>query len=230
MAETLSCPPDTNRLLDLGQESIEQARETLGIFERLGDTAKQATCFIDLAWASYGDNEIGGQKKPHCVGSSSSRRTANNFGSAKVTVFLARWVPPRAIQGMLFAISRQPSDLFWIHYSIFNVFSKQNIFDPAHDHVGRAESYAADYAYRLGRAMEVRASFRFEQGMFEETRLEASRAVDADGIAGAARDADEYIKILGKIGELDLGHPGEPLQAASLPADIDIPSKDRETK
>ena len=56
VANTLSYPSDTNRLLDLEGEAMEQAREALEIFERLGDTVNQANCFIRLGRALY-DNK-----------------------------------------------------------------------------------------------------------------------------------------------------------------------------
>jgi len=40
---------DTNRLLGLGKEAMQQVREALEIYERLGDTGRQAWCSIALA-------------------------------------------------------------------------------------------------------------------------------------------------------------------------------------
>ena len=68
----------------------------------------------------------------------------------------------------------------------------------------------ADNAYNRGRAMGLRASLWFKQGMLEKARLEASRAVDAYGEVGATKGIEECTKLLGKIGELDLGGTGEP--------------------
>ena len=58
VALTLSALSDTNRLLDLEKEAIEQAREALEIFEQFGDTVNQALCFVRLGRALYDDEQL----------------------------------------------------------------------------------------------------------------------------------------------------------------------------
>jgi hypothetical protein len=47
VARTLMHLSDANRLLGLHEEGIQQAREALGILERLGDAEEQADCLIN---------------------------------------------------------------------------------------------------------------------------------------------------------------------------------------
>jgi hypothetical protein len=49
VARTLQRLAEANRLLGLHEEGIQQAKEALGVFERLGDTAEQAGCLARLA-------------------------------------------------------------------------------------------------------------------------------------------------------------------------------------
>jgi hypothetical protein len=49
VARALGSLSDANRLLGLYEEGIQQAKEALEIYERLGDTVEQARCLIHLA-------------------------------------------------------------------------------------------------------------------------------------------------------------------------------------
>ena len=44
--------------MGLHEEGVQQAKEASEIFERLGDTAKQAGCLIDLAWVLHDDEQL----------------------------------------------------------------------------------------------------------------------------------------------------------------------------
>ena len=41
---------DANRLTDLPEEEIQQAKEALNIYKQLGNTVEQVNCLIKLAW------------------------------------------------------------------------------------------------------------------------------------------------------------------------------------
>ena len=58
VAQTLKSLSDTNRLMDLHKEGVQQAKEASEIFERLGSTVKQAGGLIALAWALHDDNQL----------------------------------------------------------------------------------------------------------------------------------------------------------------------------
>jgi tetratricopeptide (TPR) repeat protein len=102
----LSYLSDTNRLLGLGQEAIEQAREAMEIFERLGDTVKQAECFIDLAWASYDDNQLDAAEEAALRGIELLPEDGKQYQACQAIVFLAMYIPPRANRRRLRTISR----------------------------------------------------------------------------------------------------------------------------
>ena len=239
VANTLLYLSDTNRLLDLGQEAIEQAREALEIFEQLGDTAKQGKCFIDLAWALYDDDQIDGAEEAALRGIELLPKNSKQYQTSQGhrllgTVYTFKDETEKATHHFEIALEiatsvNSPYDLFWIHFDMANMFSKERRFDAAHDHIERAKS-RADNAYCLGRAMELQANFWFKQGMFEKAKLEASRAVDVYRKVGAIKDIEDCSAFLRKINGLDLGDPGEVLQAAPALACVNVPFQGQETK
>ena len=49
---------DVNRVIGLHTEGTHQAKEALGVYERLGDTVDQAQCLIYLAWSLRSENQL----------------------------------------------------------------------------------------------------------------------------------------------------------------------------
>ena len=125
--------------------------------------------------------------------------------------------------------SGPPDDPFWIHHSLARTFFQQNRFDTAHDHIERAKPYAANSAFLLGCAAELRAKLWFQQRMFEKARLEASRAVDAYGKVGFTA-AVGGCRVLLRVIDKRIDDSGELLQAVSRPVCINISSQGQETK
>jgi hypothetical protein len=234
--------------MGLYKEGIQQAREASEICERLGDTAKQAECLIILAYVLLMTNNSTAQKNPHPGRSIFSRRKANNFSSAKVTVFLAIYMNLRAIRRKPSTIWRQPSklhllstmtiQLFWIHYALADLTFGQGRFDDAHAHIEHAKSHTINDVYQLGRAMELQADFWWRQRMFEKARVEASRAADVYEKLGATKDLGECRELLDRIDE-EMNSPvvsdesdvdGELLETLPLPACINVSPQGQEAK
>ena len=239
IANTLLNLSDTNRLLCLGKEAIEQAREASEIFERLGNTEKRAESFNILAWALYGDEQLdaaeevalrgiellpeNGKQHPVCQGHRLLGKVFSSKGETEKAVHHFE------IALRIAATLGSPDDLFWIHYEMARMFSEQSAFDAAHDHVERAKLHT-DNPYYLGRATELRAGFWFEQGMFGEARLEASCAADVYMKVGAAQDIEGCGELLRVIGGLDLNGAGELFhRSMSPPVCTNVPFQGRET-
>ena len=217
VADTLLSLSDANRMLHLRKEAIEQAREALEIFERLGDRMKQADGSTDLAWALYDDNQLDAAEESalrtiELLQADGKQFLACQGHRALGSIYTSKGETEKAAHHFEVALGiatslNSSSDLFWIHYSLANVFSKQTRFDAAHDHIERAKSHA-DNAYCLGRAMEFQAGLWFKRGMFEKARLEASHAVDAYMKVGAVADAEDCGELLRGIDGLDLDDEG----------------------
>ena len=210
VANTLLDLSDTNRMLDLEKEAIEQAKEASGIFERLGNTAKQAECFIHLARVLYSDEQLDAAEKAALRGiellpeNGEQHKTCQGHGLLG-DIYTSKDETEKAAHHLEIALGiattlDSPNDLFWIHYSLAEMFFGQSAFDDAHDHIEHAKSHANN-TYDLGRAMELQADFWLEQGIFdqdmlENARLEASYAADAYMKVGATEDAERCREIL----------------------------------
>ena len=96
VTRTLKELSDTNRLLDLGREGIPQAREASEILGQLSETVEQAHSLIFLAFCCTVPNNSTLQRKPDHAPSIFSRRRAKSFWFAKLTVFSAIYLDPRA--------------------------------------------------------------------------------------------------------------------------------------
>ena len=53
--------------------------------------------------------------------------------------------------------------LFWVHYSLAELFFKEGKLDDAHARIERAKPHALNDPYDLGRAMELQARFWYKR-------------------------------------------------------------------
>ena len=200
VAQVLSDLSDTNREMGLKKEGIQQAKEASEIFERLGEAAGQAGCLIKLALLLHSDNQLDaaekaasraidllpekGQQLRLCQG----HRTLG-------TIYQFKGKKDQAIHHLEVALEiasplNCDSELFWVHYSLADLFCGQGRLNDAHTHIERAKSHAINNAYLLARATVMQALFWGIQRMFEKARSEASRAIDVFEKLGAANDAE----------------------------------------
>ena len=209
VAQTLKSLSDTNRLMDLHKEGIQQAKEASEIFERLGSTVKQAGSLIALAWALHDDNQLDAAeeaassavdlllKKGQQVLVCRSYRVLGN-------IYCSRGKIEEAIHHLEVATGIASSlnlvyELFWAHFALAGLFSGEGKFDDAHAHVEQAKSHAVNDAYNLARAMDLQATFLAAQHRFEEAKFEASRALDTFEKFGATNNVKKIRKLLREI-------------------------------
>jgi tetratricopeptide (TPR) repeat protein len=101
------------------------------------------------------------------------------------------------------------NEMFWIFFSLAELFREHSRFDEANVHVERAKSHTGSDAYVLGRATELQARIWYEQGRFEEAKSEALCAADVYGKIGAAKDVEDCRVLLQDIEEKErAGYPG----------------------
>ena len=206
VARTLTFLSEANRRNDLHKEGIQQAKEALEIFERLGNTLGQAVCLIDLAWALHHDDQLDaaeeaasrifdllpekGEQPQVCQGhrvlgaihdsKGETEKAIRHFEAALEIASLANW----------------HLELFWIHWSLAWLFSGKDRFDDAHVHVQRARSHVVNDPYLLARASQQQAILWSEKDKPEEANSEALRALDVFEKLGAANDAERVRNLL----------------------------------
>lgn len=160
VAITLGCLYDTNRLMGLHEEGIQQAKETSEIFERFGDTNNQAECLINYDCVLYYDKQLD---------------TAEEAGARpKISALPRSLCPWRCIsfQGQYreghSPFRSSPRNCIHSQHSQSVIFGslrpigavlRESRFDDAHAHVERVRLYVANGAYLLSRASRVRLGF-----------------------------------------------------------------------
>jgi len=216
VTQTLSLLSDTNRLMGLPKEGIQQAKESLEIYESLGDTVGQARGLERLAWSLRSDNKLDAAEEAASRAVDLLSEKGDQFlvcGSHRVLglIYRDKGKTEKAIHHFGVALGIASSlnwhdNLFWIHYGLAELFLGEGRFDDAHAHVEHAKSHAADNIYCLGRATELQSMILHRQRRLEEARTEVLRAADIYEKLGAAKDVDDCRGLLREI-EKELNSP-----------------------
>jgi tetratricopeptide (TPR) repeat protein len=209
VALALQCLSDTNRLMGLTKEGIQQAKEALRIYERLSDRAEQAECLIALGWLLHSDNQLDAAEEAAFRAIYLLPETGEQFrvcGAHRLLgdTYRSKGNTEKAIYYFEVALGIASSfnwhqPLFWAHYRLAVLFRDEGRFDNANDHIESAKSHTIDNAYNLGLAMEGQARVWYRQHRLEEARSEALQAADVYEKLGDANRVEECRKLLKKI-------------------------------
>jgi len=211
VAFTLRRLSDANRLMDLHEEGIQQAKGALEIFEQLGDTAEQAYCLIDLAWLLCSDKQLDAAEEAASRAIDLIPEKGHQFLVSESNhllgkIYHSKGEREKAISHFEVALGIASSfnwhdHLFWIHCSLAELFLDEDRFNDAHAHVEQAKSHAVNDTYKLGRAMQLQATVWYKQRRLAEARSEASHAADVYEKLGAAQDLKSCRVLLQRIEE-----------------------------
>jgi tetratricopeptide (TPR) repeat protein len=210
-AATLRTLSDSNRLLGLHEEGIRQAKAALEIFERLSDTMRQGWCLIDLAWLYFSCKQL------DTAEDSASRATDLLTGKGQETVICqlhrilgkishSKGEKSEAIHHFETALGiaspfNWHDELFWIHYSLAELFRDEDEFDEASTSIGRAKPLAVDDSYKLGRVIHIQAEVWYRQGRFEEAKAEVLQALEIFERLGAEKRVELCRDLLQSVKE-----------------------------
>ena len=202
---------DANRMLDLREEGLHQAKEALAIYERLGNTRKQGYSLIKLAWLFHDDNQLDAaedavshsvqllpEKGQEYLVSESHRILGNIYRSEG-----RRKDAISHFETALEVASAFNWDIeqFWTHYSLAELFRDEDEFDEAHAQIEQAKLHAINDAYCLGRAVCLQAEVFCRQCRPEDAASEALRALEIFEKFGALKEANYCRTILRVIGQ-----------------------------
>jgi len=211
VAETLRFLSDANGLLGCHKEGIQQAREALGIYERLNDKIEQARSWQWLGRLLYDDEQLDAAEEAASRAIDLLSDKGEQFPVCEChhllgDVYYSRGKTENAINHLETALGIAANfnwhdQLFWIHRSFALLFFSDGMFDDAHAHVERAKLHGINNPYLLGRAMELQAGFLYEQHRFGEANSEALRAADIFEKLGAAKELEVCKATLRKIEE-----------------------------
>jgi len=193
-------------------EGIQQAREGSEIFERLGETARQAGCLVFLACVLSGVRRLGAAgQAAYCavVLLLERRKFLLVCQGCRVLggIFSSKGNAGGAIHSCVLALAAAFSlswdtKLFSIHLSLASLFFGEGRLDDAHAHIESAKPYAISNRYLLAKATLIQAGFWYGQHMFEEAKSEALRVLEVFEELGAADDVETTEWFLGKTEEM----------------------------
>ena len=215
VAQTLRRLSDVNRLMDLCEEGIEQAREAAEINERLGDTKMQVDCLNKLAFLLCDDKQLGAAEAAASRAIDLIPEKGQEFRfceshRALGKIYQSKDEMENAISHLKTALKIATpfgwhDQLFWIHYDLVQLFHNQGKLEDALTHIEHAKPYTIDSAYYLGRLVEIQAGVWYKQRRLEEAKSGVLRATDIYGGLGAAQDVEDCRRLLRVIqAELDV--------------------------
>ena len=220
VAVTLNELSDVNRVMDLFEEGIKQAKEASKIFERLGYKTRQAKSLINLALLLHEDEQLDAAEEAASHAINLLPETGEQLRVCDVNrvlgnIYHKKGDTERAIHHFEVALEIASSlnlhrELFRVHSLLVDLFSGEGRFDNAHAHVEQAKLHAVGDAYLLARASRLQAGFWGRRHMFEEAKSEALRALEAFEKLGAANDAEGTRKLLEEIDGNARGSRPEP--------------------
>ena len=229
VAQTLRSLSDTSRQLHLYKEGIQQAEEALEIYGRLGNPVARAGCLNFLAGLLQEDGQLDAAETAASRAIDLVPEKGDQFPACQChrilgSIHQSKGRKEKAIHHYEKALAIASSfcwdtQLFWIHYSLADLFFDEGRFDDAYVHIEHAKSHMPNNPYYLGRVMDLRADIRYEQRRFEEAKTEALGAVDLFEKLGAARDVKTSRDLLRKIEEAMKN--GELPEVALIPVCID---------
>ncbi|KAF9783117.1 hypothetical protein BJ322DRAFT_1110014 [Thelephora terrestris] len=200
---------DVNRRLGLYKEGIQQAEEALEIRKRRRDTINQARCLKDLAWLLLDNDQLDDAENAASRAVDLIPEKGQEFLLCQShhilgRIYLDKGEKEKALdqyETSLRIASRfnWQNLLFWIHYSMAELFSSEGEFGNANTHIQQAKSHAVDNTYLQGRAMELQARLWFQQRRLEDARSEGLAAPEIFERVGAAKDAGRCRELLQEI-------------------------------
>ena len=209
VAKSLKELSNTNRLMGLPKEGIQQAKEALEIDERLGDTLNQADCLEGLALSLRDDGQLDaaeeatsrviallpekGQEYRVCESHKTLAKICRSKGEIKKAIYHFE-----AALGIASSFDWH-HHLFWIHYKLAELFRDEGRLDDAQAHLEPAKLHAVDSACNSGLVMELQAIVWYDRDRLEEARAEALRAANVYEKLGDAKRMERCRKLLCRI-------------------------------
>ena len=231
--ESLRFLSTANKLLGLPKEGIPQAEEAIKIYKQLGLTKWQGDCLRILASLFHDDNQLDAAEKAasEAVGLLSDKKYHFMLCKCYHTlgkIYHSRGNTEKAIshfeEALKIASPNWHYQLFWNHYSLAELYSKEGRFGDTCHHIEYAKSHANSDTdtYCLGFAMELQAQIWYKENRLEEARDEIVGAIDVFERLGATKKVEDCRMILWDIESKERGlvPPGELLKTVLHPTPV----------
>ena len=211
VAETLTFVSNVDACLGLDKEGVEQGKEALEIYKRLGDTTGQGLTLNQLAASLYEDKQFGAAEEAalraiDLLVDGDKQFTVCECYRTLGKICHSKGETDKAIIHLETALGiashfNYQFQQFWIHYDLAELFFGGNKFDEARAHVERAKPHAINDPYQLGRVIELEAWFWHRQRRFGEAKSEALGAISVYEKIGAAKDIERCRYIIRNVEE-----------------------------
>ena len=221
---TLGSLSNVNRLMGHYKEGIQQAKEASENFEQLGDTVKHSESLIHFAWVLCNDGQLDAAEEAvfraiDLIPEQGQQLQVSRGHHVLGDIYSSKGETEKAIHHFEVALGAASSlnwhdQLFLVHFSLAQLFSREARFDDARAHVESVKSYTVNDPYLLARASLLQAWFWEKQHMFEGAKSEALRALEAFEELGATTLAEKTRRFLE---EIDRHAPGSGLGSAIKP-------------
>ena len=195
--------------MGLHKEGIEQAREAIGISERLGDTLTQTTSLIKLASLLKSDKQfdVAGEtisRAINLIGEKGDQFLLCQSYRTLGSIHESKGETEKAISHYRMVLKiATPFDwrdiLFSAHVSLAQLFRNESRFQDTQGHIERANQYTVHSPYYPPYVARLQASIWYKQHRLEEARSEALRAAIAFEKLEAAKDVEQCKRLLQNI-------------------------------
>ena len=209
VALTLNELSDAVRMLGLLEEGIRQVKEALGIYERIGDTAKQGYALIRLARLLREDDQLDAAEEAASRAILLLPENGQEFWvclSHRILgdVYRSKGEREKAVHHFNAALGLASrfdwnSQEFWVHHSLAQLFCDEGEFNNAHTHIEQAKSHAVNHAHCLGRAVELQAQVCYRQRRLKNATSEALHALEIFEKLGAPQNVEACNRLLRDI-------------------------------
>ena len=209
VAEVLRDLSDANRMLGLPEEGIQQAKEALEIYQRLGTEAEQVGCLNYLGLVLQKANQLNAAKEAASLANYLVPEKGHEFLACQSRrllgdIYRSMGERTKAIPHLEAALAiASPFGwhdlLFWIHYDLALLFLDERQFDSAHARIEQAKSHTVNDPYRLGRAVHLHAIIWFRQSILEEAKSEALCPSETFENFGAVEESESCRTLLQEI-------------------------------
>ena len=200
VAQTLGFLSDANRLLNLYEEGIQQAKEASEIYDSLDDKPGRARSRQWLARLLYQDNQLDAAEEAASRALALLPQGCDRFDVCKChrtlgVIYHTKGKTEQAIHHLETALGIASSlnlhdEQFWIHRRLAELFFGESRFDDAHAHIGHAKSAVVNEPYLLGHAMDLQGRIWYEEGKFELAKAETLCAADVFEKLGSMDDLE----------------------------------------
>lgn len=198
-----------NRLLGLYRKGMQQSREAVKIYERLGDTAEQANCWDDLARLLHSDNQLDAAEKARSRAISPLPEKGQEVLVCQSHrglggIYLSKGEKEKAVHHFGVAVGIASHFNWhngWINECLAQLSLDEQRFDDANAYIKQAKIHTAGNKYNLGRMMGTQAMIWYRQGRLEDATSEALGTFEIYDKLGASEDAGRCKNLLQIFGQ-----------------------------